>query len=184
MSLSLSLPFFYFLSLSVCLSITSSVRLPLSPPHLCPSAAITTPIAYLPVVCLTALLVLCKAGLFRMKWHKIKYQFIIWWEFSLSAWANLTTSWCFKYLCPLHQQGVRLLQSQMCEEHIDGEIWRPDAWIRLRHPAVYFNNFHFIHQLSILTSGPCSWSSFITSHWPPHMHTHTHTHTNRYTPKT
>lgn len=42
------------------------------------------------------------------------------------------------------------------------------------HPAVYFNNFHFIHQLSGPTSGLCSCSSFITSAGQVHTLTHMH----------
>lgn len=67
----------------------------------------------------------------------------------------------------------------MCWERIGGETRRLSVWMWPCHPVVYFNNFHFIHQLSILTSGPCSCSSFITSvRLQRHTRAHAHTHRN------
>lgn len=57
------------------------------------------------------------------------------------------------------------LQSQMCQQGGGDALGCVTR-------AVYFNNFHFIHQLSILTSGPRSCSSFITSAGQPHTLAH------------
>lgn len=98
---------------------------------------------------------LCKAFLFHIKWQKKSNYNLV----GLSAKTH--TNWmtlCFKYLCPLHQQSAHL-----CKDRCVWKIWRPAPRMLLHHPAVYFNNFHFVRQLYILTRGPHSCSSFITS---------------------
>lgn len=75
-----------------------------------------------------------------------------------------------KYLCPFAWTRVCVsadLQSQMCQRAGGG-----GGALGCVTRAVYFNNFHFIHQLSILTSGPRSCSSFITSAGQPHTLAH------------
>lgn len=160
MSLSLSLPF--FLSLSVCLSITSPVSLSLSPPHVCPSVAFTTPLYCSQISLWTiSLLSPCFKQSMLVSYEIAQKLASIHNLASVPFWVNEEN------FGPLHQQGVHL-----CKARCVRKIRRPEEQMLLYHPEVLIISNIFIS----CPYWPVGHAAVAHLHPPPTpAHTHSHT---------